>query len=289
MADKFVAKTNLEEYDGKTVYDIIKKIELPRNWLPELMQYASKRKLTFLSSCFDEEAIDLLDEIGATAFKIASGELTNLPLLRYTAQKGKPLIVATGGSTLDEIEEAVKVIESTNNHDVILLHCISSYPTPTEEANLKFMVTLKKTFHLPIGYSDHTLGILAPLVAVSMGAILIEKHFTLDRNLQGPDHSYALEPQELKTMVENVRAVEKLLGSSSRLFGQAELKNSPLGRRSIFANKDIPAGTIIAKEMLSLLRPGFGLAPKYLSRVVGREATEDIKQFDLITWNKISG
>jgi len=288
LADKLVAKTSLEEeHIEKTMYDIFKKIELPREWLPELVEYANKRDLIFLSSTFDKEAVDLLEEIGVPAFKIASGELTNLPLLRYTAEKGKPLIVSTGASTLDEIKEAITVIKSVKNKNVILLHCVSSYPTAIEDANLKSMVTLQRTFQLPTGYSDHTLGIVAPLATVAMGAVMIEKHFTLDRSLHGPDHSYALEPQELKAMVESIRTVEKLLGSSVKQPTKAELENRRLAGRSIFAKRDIPVGTIITEEMLELLRPVIGLQPKYLEAVVGRKARTNIKQYEPITWDKI--
>ena len=287
-ADKLVAKTSSEaEYMERSMYDIFEDIELPREWLPELVEYANRRGLICLSSTFDKEGVDLLDEIDVPAFKIASGELTNLPLLKYTAEKGKPMIVSTGASSMDEIKEAITVIESTKNEDVILLHCVSSYPAAVEDANLKSMVTMRQTFQLPTGYSDHTLGIVAPLAAVAMDAVMIEKHFTLDRSLHGPDHSYALEPQELKAMVENIRTVEKLLGSSVKQPTKAELKNRRLAGRSIFAKRDIPVGTIITEEMLALLRPVIGLQPKYLEAVVGRKARTNIKQYEPITWDKI--
>jgi N-acetylneuraminate synthase len=293
LADKIIAKTGLKtEYMEKvgmkgTVYDIFKKIELPREWLPELARYADREGLIFLSSTFDKEGVDLLDEIGVPAFKIASGELTNLPLLKYTAEKGKPLIISTGASALDEIKEAITVIRSAGNEDVILLHCVSSYPAAIEDVNIKSMITMRQTFQLLTGYSDHTLGIVAPLVAVAMGAVMIEKHFTLNRSLPGPDHSYALEPQELEAMVETIRTVEKLLGSPIKQPAEAELENRRLGGRSIFAKRDIPAGTSITEEMLTLLRPAIGLQPKYLEAIIGRKARTNIKQYEPITWDKI--
>jgi N-acetylneuraminate synthase len=292
LADKIIAKTGLKtEYMKKvgmkgTVYNVFKKIELPRKWLPELARYANRRGVIFLSSAFDKEGVNLLDEIGVPAFKIASGELTNLPLLKFTAEKRKTLIVSTGASTMDEIEEALSVIKSAGN-DVILLHCVSDYPAAIEDANLKSMVSMRQIFQIPTGYSDHTLGIIAPLAAVAMGAVMIEKHFTLDRSLPGPDHSFALEPQELKDMVKNIRTVEKLFGSPVKRPTEAELENRKLGSKSIFAKRDIAVGTTITEEMLAILRPAIGLQPKYLGVVVGRKARTNIKQHEPITWDKI--
>ena len=285
-ADKLVAKTNSKaEWNG--MYDIFKKIELPNEWLPELAEYANGRGLIFLSSTFDEECVDFLDEIGVPAFKIASGELTNLQLIKYTARKGKPLIVSTGASTMDEIKEAISIARLAGNEDIVLLHCVSSYPASIEDVNLRSMVAMRQSFQLPTGFSDHTLGIVAPLVAVALGGVMIEKHFTLDRSLYGPDHSYALEPQELTAMVENIRTVEKLLGSLVKQPMEAELENRTLGSRSIFAKRDIQVGTTITEDMLALLRPAIGLQPKYVEVVIGRKARTNIKQYEPITWDKI--
>lgn len=293
QADTIVAKTSLKaEYmervsEKESTYDIFKRIELPREWLPELAECAKKRDIIFLCSTFDEEGVDLLDDIGVPAFKIASGEITNLPLLKYTAEKGKTMIVSTGASTMGEIEEAVSAIKATGNESIILLHCVSNYPAAIEDTNLKCMATIQHAFQLPIGYSDHTLGIVAPLAAVALGAVVIEKHFTLSKKLSGPDHFYALEPHELKTMVENIRTVEKSIGSSTKQLAKAELESRKLGRRSIFAKRDIPAGTTFTKEMLVVLRPDIGLEPKFIDVVVGRKARTNIKQYEPITWNKI--
>jgi len=293
QTDKIVAKTSLKaEYmekvsEKESTYDIFKRIELPREWPPELAEYARKRDLIFLCSAFDEEGVDLLDEIGVPAFKIASGEITNFPLLKYTAEKGKPMIVSTGASTIGEIEEAVSAIKATGNENIILLHCISNYPAAIEDANLKCMAAMQHAFELPVGYSDHALGIVAPLAAAALGAVVIEKHFTLSKKLSGPDHFYALEPQELKAMVENIRTIEKLMGSPNKQPVKAELESRKLGRRSIFAAKNTPAGTIIAREMLAILRPAIGLQPKLIDVIVGRRAKSDIKQYEPITWDKI--
>lgn len=293
IADKIVAKTSLKaEYmemvsEKESTYDVFKRIELPREWIPELAEYAKKKDLLFLCSTFDKEGVDLLDEIGVPAFKIASGEISNLPLLKYTAEKGKPMVVSTGASTMGEIEEAVSAIKATGNENIVLLHCVSNYPAAIEDANLKCMTTMEQVFQLSIGYSDHTLGIVAPIVAVNLGAVVIEKHFTLSKKLSGPDHFYALEPQELKAMVENIRTVEKLTGSPTKQPIKAESESRKLGRRSIFAKSGIPAGTTITKEMLALLRPAIGLQPKYLDTVVGRKARINIKQYEPITLDKI--
>jgi N-acetylneuraminate synthase/N,N'-diacetyllegionaminate synthase len=188
------------------VHEIFKRIELPREWHRELAEYARKRGLIFLSSPFDEEAVDLLDELGVPAFKVASGELTNFPLIRYMARKGKPLIVSTGAATINEIEETLSTIRSVGNKKIVLLHCVASYPTAPKHANLSAINFLRRKFKLPVGYSDHTLGTIAPLAAVAIGARMIEKHFTLSRRLKGPDHFYALEPGELKAMVETANS-----------------------------------------------------------------------------------
>lgn len=292
-ADKIVARTGpkagyMEKVSGKeSVYEILKRIELPREWHRELANYASKKGLIFLSSPFDEEAVDLLDELGAPAFKVASGELTNLPLIEYMARKGKPMIVSTGAATMNEVEEAVSAIRDTGNKKIVLLHCVANYPAAPEDANLLAMSAIKKKFKLPVGYSDHTLGISASLAAAALGAVMIEKHFTLSRELPGPDHFYAIEPNELKAMVDGIRTAEKMRGTSTKKPVKAEQETRKLARRSIFAKVDIPAGNIIKKEMLVTLRPAIGLEPKHFESIVGKKAKRDIKRYEAITWKKI--
>jgi N-acetylneuraminate synthase/N,N'-diacetyllegionaminate synthase len=269
------------------VYEIFKRIELPREWHCELAEYAGKKGLIFLSSPFDEEAVDLLDELGVPAFKVASGELTNFPLLKYMARKGKPMIVSTGAATMDEVGEAVSVIRRVGNKKIVLLHCVANYPAAPGDVNLLAMGALKQKFKLPVGYSDHTLGTVAPLAAAALGAVMIEKHFTLSRKLAGPDHFYAVEPDELNAMVDGILAVEKLLGVPIKQPVKAEEESRRLGRRSIFAIVDIPAGTVISREMLAVLRPAAGLEPKHIGGLVGRRAKKDIKPYEAITWEKI--
>lgn len=285
-AEKIVAQNDGVNAE-KSVHDIIKSIELPRDWHYTLAKFAQENGIIFLSTPFDEAAVDLLDDLGIPVFKIASGDITNLPLLRYTAKKMKPMIISTGASTLGETEEAINAIRQVGNEQIILMHCVASYPTRIEDANLAVINTISNTFNLPTGYSDHTLGILTPVISVAMGAVLIEKHFTLNKSMAGPDHFYAIEPAELKTMVENIRIVETLKGYGTKRVITAELECQKLGRRSIYANADIPAGSTLTKEVLSILRPAVGIDPKFLDIVIGRKTTSKINRYESITWDKI--
>ena len=282
------------EYQQETTgegsqYEMIKKLELTEGDFRELADYAEKKDIMFLSSPFDKESVDLLHELDVPAFKVGSGEITNLPLLRYIAKKEKPIILSTGMSTLGEIEEALDVIRSEGVEDIILLHCVSNYPARIEDVNLRALGTLKQAFKLPVGFSDHTLGITAPIAAVALGACVIEKHFTLDRNLPGPDHKASLEPDELKEMVKDIREVEKALGNGIKKPTKEEEKIKKVARRSIVAKVDISKGAIITEEMLDVKRPGTGIEPKYLKFIIGRKAKEDIKKdiiisLKMITW-----
>ena len=272
---------------GKSTYELIKNIETPRDWIKGLAEYCEEKNIDFLASAFDFEAVDLLDKY-VSAFKIASFEIVDLELIKYTAQKGKPIIISTGMANLGEIEEAINAAKSTGNEDIILLHCNSVYPTPVDIVNLAAMETMRKAFHTPVGFSDHTLGIHIPVAAVAMGACVIEKHFTLDRNLPGPDHSFAIEPDELKEMMEWIREVEKSRGNGIK--EKSELESEEMyakARRSVHAKVDIPKGTKITKDMLIIKRPGYGIKPKFIDIVVGREAKKDIKADEWITWEMI--
>ena len=272
---------------GKNVYELIKNIETPRKWIKELAKYCKEKKICFLASPFDFEAIDLLDSY-VPAFKVASFEIVDLELIRYMAAKGKPIIISTGMASLGEIEDAINVAKSVGNKKIILLHCNSLYPTPYKIVNLKAMHTLKTVFKVPIGFSDHTLGIHIPIAAVAMGATVIEKHFTLDRKLPGPDHSFAIEPGELAEMVKNIREIEMAKGNGIK--EKSRLENEEMyvkARRSIHAKCDIPLGTIITRDMLIVKRPGFGIAPKFIDIVVGRESKKGIKKDRWIKWKDV--
>ena len=272
---------------GQNTYELIKSIETPREWIKELAEYCKKRGIIFLASVFDFEAIDILDKY-VPAFKIASFEITDLELLKYAAEKGKPMIISTGMANLGEIEDAITAIRSVGNENIILLHCNSLYPTPVEIANLRAIETMETAFKVPVGFSDHTLGIHIPIAAVAMGACMIEKHFTLDRTLPGPDHSFAIEPDELKEMVRCIREVEKAKGSGIKEKSDLESEEMYVkARRSIHAKVDIPKGTKITRDMLIIKRPGYGIKPKFIDMVVGREAKKDIREDEWISWDAV--
>lgn len=271
----------------ESMFEMIKKLELTERDFEDLFIYAWERRITFLSSPFDRRSVDLLDRLGVPAFKIASGEITNFPLLKYIAAKGKPIILSTGMSTLEEVEDALDVIQNEGVEEIVLLHCVSCYPAKIENTNLKAMKTLRHAFKLPVGLSDHSLGITMPIVAVALGACIIEKHFTLDKNLSGPDHRASLEPDELKEMIRSIRDVEKALGDGVKRPTVEEEENKKAARRSIVARVDIPHGTIITEDLLALKRLGIGLEPKYVNSLLGKRAVKSIKRNTFVMWDSL--
>ena len=268
-------------------YEMIKKLELSEEKHVKLKGYADEQNILFLSTPYDKPSVDFLSQLGVTAFKISSADITNHPFLAYVAAKKLPIILSTGMSTLGEIEEALEVIANSGNNQVILLHCNFNYPARVEDVNLRAMVTLKQAFGFPVGYSDHTLGLEVSLAAVALGADMIEKHFTLDRNLLGPDHRASLEPAELKEMVASIRNVERALGSPVKRPSGEEVQNRAISRRSLVATTDIAAGATITRDMIGIKRPGTGIPPKYLELIVGSKAKSSIRQDELITWDMI--
>lgn len=291
-ADKIAAKTkdkiaSIDFAGAKSLFELYKKVELPTEWQQELFDYAQKKGIIFLSTAFDEEAVDQLDEIGVPAFKVASFELNHIPLLKHIARKNKPIILSTGLAYIGEIEEALNAITEEGNEQIAILHCGIDYPLKMSNVNLAAMDTIRQVFLFPVGYSDHTMGIAIPIAAVARGAQIIEKHFTLDRNLPGPDHQFALEPGELRSMVKGIKDTEEALGTRLKEPTEAEEIYRHRGRRSIFAKVDIPKGTVINQEMLIILRPCIGLLPKYVDIVVGRSARRDIAAQEPITWEDI--
>ena len=268
-------------------FDMIKKLELSETDFQELFAYARLKGIILLSSPFDKGSVDLLDQLGVPAFKVPSGEITNFALLKHIAQKRKPIIMSTGMSTPGEIEEALEVIRKEGVEDIILLHCVSCYPARIEDMNLRVVGTLRRVFKLPVGLSDHTLGTTIPIAAAALGASVIEKHFTLDKDLPGPDHRASLEPEELKQTAKAIRQVELAIGDGKRRLTAEEEQIKKLVRRSIVAKADIPKGTIITEEMLVAKRPGIGIEPKHVDKVVGAVAKLDIKTDDTITWSAI--
>ncbi len=283
----YSTKTPLFSYVPISACELIKKVQHPREWLPILNKAARENNIDFTSSPFDYEAVDLLEEINVPFHKIASCEIVDLDLIDYVARKQKPVIISTGMANIGEIEDAVNVMIKNNNKNIILLHCNTIYPAPYEVVNLNAIKTLKKVFDYPIGYSDHTIGIHMSIAAVALGAKVIERHFTLDKSQEGPDHAVALDPDELKELVQNIRDLEKAMGDGQKGPHELELENYEKGRRSIIAAKDIPEGTIITRDLLIIKRPSYGIKPKFLNLVIGRKAKVDIEYDQWITWDMI--
>ena len=273
--------------DRETQRGMLRGLEMAGDDLEHLAGYARDRGILFLSSPFDAGSADSLERIGVPAYKIASGELTNTPLLRHIARKGKPMILSTGMAGLVEIEEAIRVIRGEGVADLVLLHCVTRYPAPLREVNFRVIPTLRAAFGLPVGYSDHTLGITAPLVALALGACVIEKHLTLDRGLPGPDHRASLEPGEFGEMARLLREVEEGLGNGVKEIGSEEREMRMAARRSLVAARDIPRGTILGPGMIATKRPGTGIPPAYLDSFLGRKSRVTIPKDSLLTWDMV--
>jgi sialic acid synthase SpsE len=289
--DLYSSRTPAFEYlkDERSPQEILDSIALPREWQPELAARAAERGIHFFSSPFDRAAVDGLRELGVPAMKIASFEMVDLPLIRHAAAAGVPVIVSTGMAVLGEIEDALGAVSEAGNREVALLRCASLYPAPPEIMNLRAMATMSAAFGVPVGLSDHTEGTAVAVGAAALGAELVEKHFTLDRAMEGPDHPFALEPDELAHMVVGIRAVEAALGNG-HVEGPSEEESGEmytLARRSVIAAQEIPAGTVISEEMLTVKRPGTGIAPKELPLIVGRTARANIPFDEPITWEMV--
>lgn len=257
-------------------WEMLKKLELPEAWHWELKSYCEQKGILFLSTPFDEACADLLEKIGVPLYKIPSGEITNLGFLSHVAKKMKPILLSTGMSDLEEVREAVKTIYKAGNKNLILLHCVSQYPTEPEDVNLLAMKTLEKEFQIPVGFSDHTLGIEIPLAAVALGASVIEKHFTLDKKMPGPDHRASLEPEELRAMVEGIRKIEAALGNGEKKPAACERDTAQVARKSLVAARAISAGALLREEDVAVKRPGTGLSPARREELIGSRAKKDI-------------
>lgn len=263
--------------------DMLRGLELSDDAHVELVKYCQEKDILFISTPFDEESADLLDQIGVALFKIGSGEITNWPFLEYVARKGKPIILSTGMSYLGEVDDAVRVIRDSGCDQLVLLHCVSNYPAHPADVNLRAMEAMARAFQLSVGYSDHTLGIEVAIAAVALGASVIEKHFTLDRNLPGPDHQASIEPGELKALVRGIRVVEVSLGHGRKEPVASEANTATVARKSLFAAKNIPAGTTLTEELIAIKRPGTGLPPSMKSHLIGRTMQRDISRGTLLT------
>jgi N,N'-diacetyllegionaminate synthase len=273
----------------KAPADLLEDIALPREWQTLLASHARDQGIEFLSSPFDRPAVDELDRLDVPAFKVASFELVDLPLLQYMGKYGRPIIMSTGMATMGEIEEALGAARVGGASEFCLLQCASLYPAPPSTMNLRSVRTLKAAFGIPVGLSDHTLGIHVAPAAVALGANLVEKHFTIDHTLPGPDHSFAVEPQDLTTLVRHIRDIEDALGDGIKRGPTIEEAQEMYAkaRRSVVAACAIPAGTRITREMLTVKRPGFGVKPKFIDALVGRTAAMDIDEDEVITWKML--
>jgi len=268
-------------------YEMLKSLELSHKTFQKLSEYSKQAGIMFLSTPFDFESADFLEQLGVPAFKLSSSDVTNLPLLEHIAKKHKPILLSTGMSSMQEIKEAVNAIRFQGNKDIILLQCTSGYPVDPRFVNLRVISTLKEAFSLPVGFSDHSLSTVIPSAAVALGACVVEKHFTIDRNLPGSDHKASLEPDQLREMIKHIREVETALGSSIKKIVSTELDTRKVARRSVVARVPMPKGTLIKGEMLAFKRPGTGLAPKYFYKIVDTRAKFNIKKDEQISLEDI--
>ena len=279
--DDFVIKHGL--WKNRVLYDLYKEAYTPFEWHEELFQFAAKNDITLFSSPFDESAVDLLDSLNAPAFKVASFEIVDLPLIKYIASKNKPMILSTGMASIAEIGNAIDTAYSQGNKNIALLHCVSAYPAELSEANLMSIKYLKKQFDVEVGLSDHSNGILASVIAVSLGANIIEKHFTLDRGDGGVDSEFSLEPHEMSELVTSIGEVPNALGESKLVRSQKEVANKAF-RRSIYFVKDIKKGEIITHHHIRRIRPGFGLAPMYYDDILGKVCLKSASKAERVTF-----
>lgn len=290
-AKNLVSKnTEKAEYQKQTTdsnesqFDMLKKLELDVSTHKDLISYCKTKNIMFLSTPFDHASIDMLNDLGLEIFKIPSGEITNLPYLRHIGKLGKKIILSTGMTDIGEIEDALDILieAGTKKEDITVLHANTMYPTPMEDVNLKAMLTIGRTFNVAYGYSDHTLGIEVDIAAVALGACMIEKHFTLDKAMEGPDHKASLEPDELVAMVKGIRNIQLALGSSLKKPSQSEIPNMPIARKSIVAKKAIKVGDMLTEENLAIKRPGTGISPMMWDSLIGSFAQKDYDEDELL-------
>lgn len=279
----------LEGVTDKSPAELLEEIALPREWQGPLRDYAAERGIHFFSAPFDHEAVAELDALDVPVLKIASFEIVDLPLIRAAAATGRPLLISTGMASMGEIEEALDAARAAGATAIGLMQCTSVYPAPAERANLSAMQTMADAFGVPVGLSDHTTGIAVPIAAAALGAAFVEKHYTLDRTMEGPDHPFALEPAELAAMVAGIRDANAAIGDGRKAGPGPEEREEmyTLARRSLIVTRDLAAGTVLEPEMITVKRPGFGIAPKYLELVIGRPLKVDVEADDILTWEMV--
>lgn len=289
VTEEIISKyAEMAEYQKKNTgkeesqFEMVKRLELSFDEFRKIKEYCDRVGIQFLSTPFDLKSVDFLNELGVPFFKIPSGEITNYPYLIKIAHTGKPVVMSTGMCEPDEILAAINVLEKNGSGEITLLHCNTEYPTPLKDVNLYAMRTMKRMFGKKVGYSDHTKGIEVPVAAVALGACVIEKHFTLDKNMPGPDHKASLEPDELGRMVKNIRNIEIALGDGVKRVSESERKNIAIARKSIVARRNIQEGEILTEENLAVKRPGTGINPMQWMEVLGTRAVRDFKEDELI-------
>ncbi len=262
--------------DSESQYDMLNRLEFSQEVIKNLNTFCQKRNIIFLSSPFESKSSDILEKLDVVAYKIPSGEITNLKFLAHVAHKRKPMIVSTGMSSLGEVETAINIIEKTGNNKIILLHCVSTYPADPSDANLKAMATMSSAFGFPVGFSDHTLGFEVSFAAVALGACIIEKHFTLNRNDSGPDHQASLEPEELKNFIQGIRRVEAALGNGRKKIAHSEKNTAEVSRKSLISVLTLTKGSVLTEKMIRIMRPGTGLPPNVLPHIIGRKLNRNV-------------
>ncbi|MCT7548540.1 pseudaminic acid synthase [Aliarcobacter butzleri] len=273
-------------WDGRNLYELYQEAYTPWEWHKELFDYARSLDIDIFSTPFDKTAVDFLETLNPSAYKIASFEITDYELVRYTASKQKPIIISTGIATIDEIQDVVNICKSVGNENIILLKCTSEYPAPLNEANLKTISNMKETFGVEVGFSDHTLGVVAPLVAVTLGAKVIEKHFIIDKSIGGADCGFSMDKKEFKQMVEAIRDAEKLIGVVDYSLNEKRKKQRRFAR-SLYISSDIKKGEVFTLENIKSVRPFYGLHPKYLNDILGKVAKKDYKFGDRLAYSTI--
>ena len=285
VISKFAEKADYQKQttgENESQYEMVKKLELSFEQFRLIQKYCQEKNIMFLSTPFDLDSIDFLEEIQIPFWKISSGEITNLPYLEKIAKTGKDIIMSTGMCTMEEIEAALSVLREHGAGKITLLHCNTEYPTPFEDVNLRAMQEMKEAFGVPVGYSDHTVGIEVPIAAAAMGASVIEKHFTFDKNMEGPDHKASLEPEELKQMVCSIRNIEQAMGSGKKQPSPSEKKNISIARKSIVAKRKIKQGEQLTEDNLYIKRPGDGISPMRWYEIIGMAAVKDFEEDELI-------
>jgi pseudaminic acid synthase len=287
-SDKKWFKIDMGTWEGENLYSLYQKAYTPWEWQEDLKKEAERISIDFFSTPYENTAVDFLEDLGVEFYKVASFSITNIPFLKYLAKKNKPIIMSTGMATLAEIDEAVRTIRNEGNDQLALLNCSSAYPSIPDDMNLKNIKNLKETFALPVGLSDHSLGSVAAVTSIAMGAKIIEKHFCLSREIENPDSSFSMEPDEFKKMVEDIRAAERAIGQVDYSVSEKE-QESRIFRRSIFVTEDIKAGEELTDDNIKIIRPGFGLKPKHWDKVLGKKAVNKIKKGTPLSFDLIKG